>query len=196
MMIGYARVSTREQDTQLQLSALRAAGVTVIHQEKRSGGDATRPVLAQVLRELRPGDTLVVYKLDRLARSVAHFLRIVDQVRVAGADFRSLTEAIDTQTAAGRMMMQIVAAFAEFELEMIRERSAAGQAAARERGARIGRPTAIPIDDEPAAVLMVLAGESKSAVARHWQTHISSVKRLLKRWGLDHRKGALSGAGC
>lgn len=113
MLIGYARVSTQEQETHLQIDALKRAGVEKIHEEKRSGGDRKRPVLEQVLSELQPGDTLVVYKLDRIARSLSHLLEVLDRIEKSGAGFLSVTEVIDTKSPAGRMMMQIIGAFAE-----------------------------------------------------------------------------------
>jgi DNA invertase Pin-like site-specific DNA recombinase len=179
---GYARVSTQEQETHTQIDALRKAGVETIFEEKRSGGDSKRPELEKVLTLLGAGDTLVVYKLDRVARSLRHLLQILDRLRSQGAQFRSLTETIDTTTPAGRMMMQIVGAFAEFELEMIRERTREGLRAAMRRGSKPGRPRAMKPAEESEAVRLVLSGQAtKSAVARRFGTHISSVKRALHR---------------
>src|SRR5687768_11303038 len=113
MVYGYARVSTVEQDTLAQQLALRAAGVLCIHVEKRSGADARRPVLAALLARLTAGDVLVVYKLDRVARSLSHLLSIVEKLADCGAAFRSLTEAIDTTTPTGRLMLHLLGAFAE-----------------------------------------------------------------------------------
>lgn len=182
MNYGYARVSTQEQETHTQIDALRKAGVETIFEEKRSGGDSKRPELEKVLTLLGVGDTLVVYKLDRVARSLRHLLQILDRLRNQGAQFRSLTETIDTTTPAGRMMMQIVGAFAEFELEMIRERTREGLHAAMRRGSKPGRPRAMKPAEENEAVRLVLSGQAtKSAVARRFGTHISSVKRALHR---------------
>lgn len=182
MIYGYARVSTQEQELSTQIDALRKAGVDLIFEEKRSGSDTKRAELEKVLTLLGPGDTLVVYKLDRIARSLRHLLVILDRLGLQGSQFRSLTETIDTSTAAGRMMMQIVGAFAEFELEMIRERTRAGLHAAMRRGSKPGRPRAMQPDEEREAVRLVLSGQStKSAVARRFGTHISSVKRALHR---------------
>lgn len=124
----------------------------------------------------------MVYKLDCVARPLRHFLKILDRINAQGAQFRSLTETIDTSTAAGHMMMQIVAAFAEFELEIIRERTKAGLHAAMRRGSKPGRPRAMDAADEKEAVHLVLSGKAKkSAVTKRFGTHISSVKRALHR---------------
>lgn len=182
MLIGYARVSTQEQETHLQTDALTRAGVTVIYQEKRSGGDRKRPVLEQLLRELRPGYTLVVFKLDRVARSLSHLLEVLDRIEQLGAGFISLTEAIDTKTAAGRMMMQIIGAFAEFEREMIRERTRAGMQAAIKRGVKLGRPYGIPIEHQPEMLQQWYSGKyAKKALARMWGVDMSTIKRCIKR---------------
>jgi len=181
MRYGYARVSTQEQETHAQLDALRRAGVDRVFEEKRSGGDRHRPVLGQVLSGLKAGDVLVVYKLDRVARSLRHLLAILDQVHTAGAEFASLTEVIDTRSPAGKMILQILGAFAEFELEMIRERTKAGMRAAMARGAAPGRPRAI--DNDVQVVRLRSRGLSLSAIARQHGCHLSSVKRALRRAG-------------
>jgi len=137
MLIGYARVSTDDQDTAAQVAALKAAGCERIYREKASGGRWDRPELHRLLDQMRKGDVLVVWKLDRLSRSLRDVLTIMERLRDSEAGFRSLTEAIDTTTAAGRMMMQMVGVFAEFERAMLKERTKAGLDAAREEG-RIG----------------------------------------------------------
>jgi DNA invertase Pin-like site-specific DNA recombinase len=137
MLIGYARVSTGEQETAAQVAALKAAGCERIYREKASGGRWDRPELHRLLDQLRKGDVLIVWKLDRLSRSLRDVLTIMERLTEAKAGFRSLTEAIDTTTAAGRMMMQMVGAFSEFERAMLRERTRAGLEAARREG-RIG----------------------------------------------------------
>jgi DNA invertase Pin-like site-specific DNA recombinase len=185
MLIGYARVSKTEQDTGLQLAALKRAGVRKVYQEKRSAvGD--RRELARMLDELREGDTVTVYKLDRLARSVADLVRILERIKDAGAGFRSLTESIDTNTASGRMLMHVIGAVAEFERGIIRERSIAGQATARERGARFGRPRALTPAQELAAQKRFATGKySKGELASIYGCSLSSMKRCLARVGLD-----------
>ena len=137
-LLGYARVSKGdEQNNALQTRALRAAGCRRLFEETASGGRWDRPELHRLLDQLREGDTVVVWKLDRLSRSLKDVLHIMEQIGNAGAGFRSITENIDTTTPAGRMMMQMVGAFAEFERAMIRERTSAGLAAARAEG-RVG----------------------------------------------------------
>jgi DNA invertase Pin-like site-specific DNA recombinase len=138
MKYGYARVSTVQQDTALQRAAFKRAGVTRVTEEKRSAG-ASRPLLEALLAELKPGDVLYVYKIDRLARSLVDLLRILQRVVDAAATFVSLTEPLETATPVGRMMLQLLGAVAEFERAVIRERCAAGRAAAVERGVRFGR---------------------------------------------------------
>src|SRR5438128_7700614 len=138
MILGYARVSKGEaQDTRMQETALRAAGVERLFTEQASGGRWARPHLHRLLDQLRPEDVVIVWKLDRLSRSLKDLLHIMERIAQAGAGFRSLTEAIDTTTPAGRMLMQMVGSFAEFERAMIRERTQAGLTAARAQG-RIG----------------------------------------------------------
>jgi len=138
-VLGYGRVSRDGQDLSQQRAALRSAGCTRLFEEKASGGRWDRPELHRLLDHLRPGDVVVVWKLDRLSRSLKDLLHIMEKIGTAGAGFRSLTEAIDTTTPAGRMMMQMVGAFAEFERAMIRERTSAGLAAARAEGRTGGR---------------------------------------------------------
>lgn len=137
-LIGYARVSTTDQDTRLQIDALRDAGVQVYWGEQRSGVK-DRPALEELLNHLQARDVLVVYKVDRLARSLIDLLRIINRIDKVGASLRSLTEPIETGTPAGRMIYQLLGVFAEFERSVIRERCSAGRAAAKQRGARFGR---------------------------------------------------------
>lgn len=147
MLIGYARVSTNDQETHLQLDALKAAGVQEIYSEKQSSvGD--RPRLRALLRALKKGDVLVVYKLDRLARSLKDLLDILEVIHQAGAGFKSLTEPIDTSSAVGLFIVQILGAVGQFERSLIRERAIAGQVAAYRRGVRWGgQPRAVTEDD-------------------------------------------------
>lgn len=141
-LIGYARVSTEEQSLALQTDALKRAGVLAddIHVEKVSGVASKRPRLEDALSSLRPGDTFVVWKLDRLARSLTDLLRRMQQITDAGAGFRSITETIDTTTPAGRLIMHVIGAIAEFERDLISERTKAGTRAAQARGVRVGQP--------------------------------------------------------
>lgn len=181
MLIGYARVSTTEQDTSLQLDALKRIGVEQVWEEKRSSA-AHRPILAECVNFTRPGDTLVVYKIDRLARSLKELLALLDRLEVRGVYFRSVTETIDTSTPSGRMMMQMLGAFAEFERNMIRERTKAGLAAARSRGVKFGRARAMTPTEEAECVRKFKSGGyTKSGLAKMYGCHISSVKRALAR---------------
>ena len=139
-LIGYARVSTDEQDTAAQFDALRAAGCSEILEDKASGGSRDRPSLARALDRVGQGDTLLVVRIDRLARSLSHLLEIVETLRAKGAYFRSINDPIDTSSAQGMLMTQMLGAFAEFERALIRERTRAGLKAAVARGAKPGNP--------------------------------------------------------
>lgn len=142
MIIGYARVSTQDQNAELQLDALRGAGCEELFQEKATGKFRERPELTACLRSMRKGDTLVVWKLDRLARSLKDLVEIVHDLNQRGVGFRSLTEAIDTTSSGGRLVFHIFGALAEFEHSLIRERTIAGLVAARARGRKgaVGSP--------------------------------------------------------
>jgi len=138
--IGYARVSTSDQDLSLQLNELKAAGCEPIFTDKASGARSTRPGLDDCLKSLRAGDTLVVWRLDRLGRSMQHLVSVVTELKNRGVEFKSLRDgAIDTTTASGELVFNIFAALAQFEAELIRERTRAGLAAARARGRNGGR---------------------------------------------------------
>lgn len=141
-LIGYARVSTDDQRLDLQLAALTAAGVRPedVWSDKASGMRADRPGLAGALKACRPGDVLVVWRRDRLARSTAELLKIGDRLQAANVGLRSLTETLDTSNAAGKLVFTVIAAMAEFERNLISERTRAGMAAARAKGHRGGRP--------------------------------------------------------
>lgn len=177
MLFGYARVSTADQDTALQIAALQGAGATRIFDEQRSGV-ATRPRLECMLYSLRAGDVVMVYKIDRLARSLADLLRIIDRIERAGASFRSLTEPIDTSTALGRMLLHLLGSFAEFERSVIRERCTAGRLAARSRGVRFGRPPKLQLDE---VLAMFDGGMHQTEIARRLGCHPSSVNRAVRR---------------
>ena len=139
-IIGYARVSTDEQDTSAQRDALHRDGCAVIFEDKASGGSRDRPNLARALARVGLGDTLLVVRIDRLARSLAHLLEIVETLRAKGGYFRSITDPIDTASPQGMLMTQMLGAFAEFERALIRERTRAGLKAAVARGAKPGNP--------------------------------------------------------
>jgi DNA invertase Pin-like site-specific DNA recombinase len=140
-LLGYARVSTTDQHPQLQVDALKVAGCYRVFTETASGARTDRPVLEQLLDQLRPSDTLVVWKLDRLGRSLRHLVDTVTGLADRGVGFCSLQEAIDTTTPGGKLVFHVFAALAEFERDLIRERTSAGLAAARARGRRGGRPS-------------------------------------------------------
>jgi DNA invertase Pin-like site-specific DNA recombinase len=147
MLIGYARVSTQDQNPDLQLDALKAVGCGKIFVEKASGAQRERPELQAALAYIRPDDTLVVWKLDRLARSLKQLIETIEGLEAKQIGFKSLTEAIDTTTSGGRLVFHIFAALAEFERSLIRERTRSGLESARARGRLGGRPRALSPDD-------------------------------------------------
>lgn len=193
MLIGYARVSSTDQDSAAQVRAMESAGCERIYQETASGGRWDRPELHRILDHLRPGDVLVVWKLDRLSRSLRDVVLLMERLAAAQAGFRSLTEAIDTTTPAGRMMMQMVGAFAEFEREMLRERTRAGLETARAAGRIGGRRPKLSRAQQAEIIRMVGSGEKTAAdAARLFGVHPATVSRLLARGPLkaDPRKQA------
>lgn len=155
MRIGYARVSTGDQNPELQLDALKQAECEKIFVEKRSGAHRDRPELKAALDYMRPGDTLVVWKLDRLARSLKQLIETVEQLEAQQMGFQSLTEALDTTTSSGKLVFHIFGALAEFERGIIRDRTIAGLEAARERGRVGGRPRALSEADVAKAKAML-----------------------------------------
>ncbi len=159
MLIGYARVSTRDQNYELQLDALDAAGCARIFEEKLSGAQRDRPELKAALDYVRPGDALVVWKLDRLARSLKQLIETVEMLSERKIGFCSLTEKIDTTTSGGRLIFHIFGALAEFERSIIRERTTAGLTAARARGRVGGRPPALSASDFRVAQTLLKDGE-------------------------------------
>lgn len=182
MLIGYARVSTGDQDTAAQRAALKAAGCELIFSEKASGGRWDRPELHKLLSQLRKSDVLVVWKLDRLSRSLHDVLTIMERVKEKKAGFRSLTEAVDTTTPAGRMMMQMVGAFAEFERAMLKERTHAGLEAARKEGRIGGRPPKLKAHQQQEILKLVKKGKkTAAAAARLFGVHPATVSRLLHK---------------
>jgi len=164
-IIGYARTSTADQLLDLQLDALRAAGAVDIHTDQASGVDVTRPGLAAALRDVGDGDVLVVWRLDRLGRSVAHLAEVVGDLVARGVGFRSLTEAVETTSAPGRLMLHLMGAFAEFERDLIRERIVAGMAAAKQRGRHVGRRPALTTTQVDLARRLHGEGMSLRAIA-------------------------------
>ena len=187
MLIGYARVSTQDQDTAVQIAALKSAGCELIFQEKASGGRWDRPELHRLFGQLRKGDAVVVWKLDRLSRSLKDVLTLMEKIAQAGAGFRSLSEAIDTTTPGGRMLMQIVGTFAEFERAMLRERTLNGLDAARKQGRVGGRRPKLKTHQQEEIVHLVHTGQKTAAdAARLFNVHPSTVSRLLQRGKESH----------
>ena len=184
MIIGYARVSTQDQDPALQLDELRAASCEQVFHEKATGASRERPELGACLRTLRQGDTLVVWKLDRLARSLKDLVAIIDDLQARGIGFRSLTEAIDTTSTGGRLVFHIFGALAEFEHSLIRERTIAGLAAARARGRRGGRkPAMSKADVRKAAAMLTDPNITKTEVAQHFKVSRVTLNAALRREG-------------
>ena len=186
MLIGYMRVSSADerQSVDLQRDALIAAGVDErhLHQDRASGARDDRPGLKACLADLRPGDMLVAWKLDRLGRSLSHLIRIIDELKGRGVAFRSLTEAIDTTRAGGKLVFHIFAALAEFERGVIRERTMAGLQAARARGRTGGRPPALKAKDLAAAKALLQDPEiTVLEVARRLGVAASTLYRHLPR---------------
>ena len=171
MLIGYARVSTQDQDATAQIAALKTAGCERVFQDKASGGRWDRPELHRLLGQLRKGDVLVVWKLDRLSRALKDVLALMEKVAQAGAGFRSLTEAIDTTSPGGRMMMQIVGTFAEFERAMLRERTRNGLDAARQQGRIGGRRPKLKTHQQ----------QEDRAVGQFWTEDRSGCRQTIQR---------------
>lgn len=180
MLIGYARVSTADQCADLQLDALKAAGCERVFMEKASGASRDRSQLKAALRALKPGDSLVVWKLDRLARSIRQLIDTIERLEHRGVGFRSLTEAIDTTTSSGRLVFHIMAAMAEFERSIIRERTLAGLAAARERGRVGGRRRKLSDSEVLRARQALQRGARVSDVADQMGVASSTMYRIKK----------------
>lgn len=198
MKIGYARVSTEDQLLSLQIDALLRAGVDRdrIYEEQVSGVSTKRPQLENAIKALRPGDVLVCWRLDRLGRSVPELIRIMDDLQKRGIGFRSLSESIDTTTAAGKMVFHMLAAFAEFERNLISERTKAGMKAARARGHRGGRKTKMPPAKVKAAVAML--GDPRvtmDEVSKALSVSRSTIQRALARHREAEKLKALREAG-
>lgn len=196
MIIGYARVSTQDQNPQLQLDALSAVGSEQVFHETATGIQRERPELMVCLRTLRKGDTLVVWKLDRLARSLKDLVEIVHDLNQRGVGFRSLTESIDTTSSGGRLVFHIFGALAEFEHSLIRERTIAGLAAARARGRKGGRrPALSSADVRKAAAMLADPNITKTEVAKHFGVSRVTLNAALARAGIvdPHLVGKLTG---
>ena len=180
MIIGYARVSTSEQDTALQRDALQTAHCERIYEEAGSGSTRARPELAKCLEAIRSGDTLVVWRLDRLGRSLKDLVTILNELSEAGAGFRSLTESIDTTSASGKLVFHLFAALSEFERTLIQERTRAGLAAARARGRKGGRPCKLDASQiRKAKAMLTDPMMTKTEVANHFGVTRMTLNRAL-----------------
>ncbi len=197
-LIGYARVSTDEQATQAQEMELRAAGCDAIIQEHGSGASRARPALTRLVQEIRAGDTLIVVRLDRLARSVSHLLQVIEDLATKGAHFRSLRDPIDTSTPQGMFSLQVLGAVAQLERALISERTKAGIQAAKARGKLPGNPGIR--ERRPEALAKMTAaqraayGDRVQATAGQWLPTVrrmrpdhtwDDIARVLKQRGLD-----------
>lgn len=187
--IGYARVSTGEQDTVGQRQALRAAGCKMVFEDVESGASRTRPQLKRCMEALEEGDVLVVARFDRLARSVPHLYEIMEDFKARGVGFRSLRESFDTTTPSGRLMVGLLTLIAQFERELIHDRSLAGIAAARERGVMFGNPGIRARD--PVAIANMKIGQAEAYLrrarssSRPWIGHIVRM-RPHETWKAVH----------
>lgn len=180
MKIGYARVSTKDQEAHLQCDALTDAGCERIFEEKASGAQRDRPELKAAIEYLRPGDVLVVWKLDRLARSLRQLIETVEDLQERGIGFVSITEGIDTTSPGGKLVFHVFGALAEFEREMITERTRAGLKAAKARGRKLGRPAALSEDQIKMARSMKASGDhSMPQIAKQLGVSRATLYRVL-----------------
>lgn len=177
VLIGYARVSTQDQKLSAQIEALTRAGVSPdhIHTDQASGVSKKRPGLALLMKDVRPGDTVVVWKLDRFGRSVIDLLRRLEQLDTMGVRFRSLTEAIDTSTPIGRLLLMVLGAVAQFERELIAERTKRGMQHRKTQGARFGREYALPPAQQKEVRELVKAKVPRAEIARSYGISRGSV---------------------
>lgn len=181
MKFGYCRVSTHEQTDALQRDALEAAGCERVYSDTASGRYTSRPGLDGLLAQLRAGDVLVVWRLDRLGRSLRHLLDVVAMIEERGAGLRSLTEHLDTTTPAGRLIFHVFGAVAQFEREVNSERTTAALAVARSQGRLGGRPRKLTDAQGRAALAMLAQGATQSAVAEAFGVHRATLARALER---------------
>ena len=192
MVVGYARVSTEQQDTEAQLPDLKRAGCKRIYQETMGGGSLDRPELEKCLDRLEAGDTLVVWRLDRLGRSIRDLLQIVDRLDRSGINFISLKEKFDTSTAAGRLVFHFFAALPQFERELIRERTMAGLSSARARGRTGGRKKLLSTQQVRVVKTMWDSHEhTRHEIATHFGVSVQTIARVLRatRTVADTRAG-------
>jgi len=181
MKIGYARVSTDEQNLGLQKNALKAAGCRVIIEDQGvSGAARERPGMGEAISKLKKGDVLVVWRLDRLGRSLGHLIEIIDGIGKAGAGFASLSESIDTTTAGGRLVFHMMGALAEFERSLIADRTRAGMKAAKRRGKHVGRPAKLTKHHiDHASELLAGGKETQASVAALLNVDVKTLRRAM-----------------
>jgi DNA invertase Pin-like site-specific DNA recombinase len=175
MKIGYARISTKDQNFESQDQALKNEGCEKIYRDVVSGAKKERPGLNRLLSDLRRGDILVVYKLDRLGRSLSHLVQLIETLGEKGVYINSLSDKVDTSSASGRLIMNVVGAIAEFERELIRERTKAGLSAARARGKQGGRPAGLSKEAQDKAILAEV----------HYQNKERPVNEIIKDLGIS-----------
>lgn len=180
MILGYARVSTSDQDLALQRDALTAAGCERIFTDTMTGTSTERPGLSKALAALSAGDTLIVWKLDRLGRSLAHLVQLVAELGTRDVAFRSLSDPIDTASAGGRLVLHIMGALAEFERSLIVERTQAGLQAAKRRGRKLGRPGKLTPAQITHARALLASGENGRSVARSFGVARSTLYAAIK----------------
>jgi DNA invertase Pin-like site-specific DNA recombinase len=179
MLIGYARVSTQEQNLDLQIEALKSAGCEKIFEDKMSGTRADRPGLGRALEMLREGDTLVIWKLDRLGRTVMGLVSLVSDLNTRGVQFRSITDCIDTSTTAGRFFFNIMASLAQMEKELTVERTRAGLAVAKQQGRTGGRKRLMTDSKITAAKQLLASGAAPTDVARDLGVSVPTLNRWV-----------------
>jgi DNA invertase Pin-like site-specific DNA recombinase len=178
-MLGYARVSTQDQTLTGQIETLKAAGASTIFREKVSGVRADRPQLAKVMSALKPGDIVLVTKLDRLGRSTRELLDLIERIGKAGASFRSLGDPLwDTSSSQGRLLSTLLAAIAEFERELIRERTGEGRKRAMANGVKFGRKRKLSDYQRKEAIKRRASGETLASIAKSYAVDISMISRL------------------
>jgi DNA invertase Pin-like site-specific DNA recombinase len=178
--IGYARVSTGEQNLDLQIDALRSYGCQTIYQEMASGGDRDRPELAAMLADANEGDTIVIYKIDRLARSLLHLMEAIESLQRRDITIVSLCESLDLSNGYGRFVLQVLGSVAELERQLIKDRTVAGLAAARKRGRIGGRPRALSPFQTGRAIQLATEGMLVSEIADLLGCHRSTIYRIIK----------------
>jgi len=180
-LVGYARVSTQDQNLTGQLEALKAAGAETIYREKISGARADRPQLAKLMAVLKAGDTVLVTKIDRLGRSTRELLELIERIGKAGAAFRSLGDPLfDTTSSQGKLMATLLAAIAEFERDLIRERTGDGRKRAMAKGVKFGRKPKLSDYQRAEAIKRRAAGETLASIAKSYAVDISMISRLAQ----------------